>query len=256
MKQPGRLALFIAVSLLVTACGRKGPLLYPDMLVPAAPADVAAMQSGSAIKFQFVLPSKDLAGRPVQGIAGVKITKKSAEISPKEFCRLCMADYRPFHTLYLDSLPVVAELFGSRMVVIDADASAGNTYSYNIVPFTKDGTDGVSTLTMTVGVTEPFPAPTLQIESLPTEVKLHITLPSLVAGRLLGYNLYRSTGTSVRYFNPLNPEPLKGHEYIDSSLERGKKYRYSARVLIMRTSGEIAESAGSEEVTGMLKDDE
>jgi hypothetical protein len=105
-------------------------------------------------------------------------------------------------------------------------------------------------------VASPLAAPVLKIESFTTEVKLHIVLKPLKSGRLVGYNLYRTPVTSVRSYQPLNGEPLKGNEYVDSVLERGVKYRYSVSALIMTASGNIVESTESQAVEGMLKDDE
>lgn len=251
-----RSALVIGMSLMATACGKKGPLIYPDMLVPAAPTAVAALQSGSAVKLQFALPDKDRAGRPVQGVAGVKINRRAVEAAQKDVCRSCMTDYRLFRTLYLDHLPDNTQRFGNRLVILDGDVSAGNSYSYSIVPFTTDGVDGASSPTADVRVATPLPAPALKIESLPAELKLQISSQPLKFGRLLGYNLYRSSAATARSYQPLNREPLKGNEYVDAGLERGVKYRYSARALIMQASGDIAESTESTEVEGMLKDDE
>lgn len=249
-------ALVVGLSLMATACGKKGALIYPDMLAPAAPAAVTAQQSGSVVKLQFALPDKDRAGRPVQGVAGVKISRRSADTAQKDVCRSCMTDYRLFRTLYLDHFPADTQRFGNLLILLDSDVSAGNSYSYSIVPFTNDGVDGTSSPTADARVVTPLPAPALKIESLPTEIKLQISSQPLKSGSLLGYNLYRSPGASARSYQPLNREPLKGNEYVDSALERGVKYRYSARALIVLAPGDIAESAESDEVEGMLKDDE
>ncbi len=251
-----RSVLFVGLSLMATACGKKGALIYPDMLVPAAPAVVSAQQSGSVVKLQFTLPEKDRAGRPVQGVAGVKISRKAAETAQKDVCQSCMTDYMLFQTLYLDRLPTNVQRFGNRLVVLDGDVSVGNSYSYSIIPFTADNLDGASSAVSIVRVATPVPAPFLEIESLPTEVKLQISSQPLISGSLLGYNLYRSSATTARSYQPLNREPLKGNAYVDAVLERSVKYRYSARALIVTTSGDIAESLESQEVEGMLKDDE
>jgi predicted small lipoprotein YifL len=256
MKALGRSALVVGFSLMATACGKKGALIYPDMLVPAAPAAVTALQSGSSVKLQFTLPEKDRAGRPLHGVAGVKISRRAAESAQKDVCRSCMTDYMLLLTLYLDHLPANTQRFGNRLVVLDSDVTAGNIYSYRIVPFTTDGVDGASSPTADVRVATPLPAPFLKIESLPAEVKLQISSQPPITGRLLGYNLYRSPAATARSYQPLNREPLKGKEYVDGVLERGMKYRYTARALIMQAAGDIAESAESIEVEGMLRDDE
>jgi predicted small lipoprotein YifL len=256
MRAIGRSALIVGLSLLTIACGRKGPLIYPDMLIPAAPAAVTAQQSGTTVKLRFALPDKDRGGRPVQGVTGVKISRRVAEADQKDFCRSCMSDYRLFLTLYLDHLPVTAQRYGNRVVLIDGDVSAGYSYSYSIVPFTADGVDGASSPTADVRVTPSLPAPAVKIESFPTEVKLQFSSQPPVSGRLFGYNLYRWQAATVRLFEPLNREPLKSNEYIDGGLERGVRYRYSARVLMVLESGDVVESAESQEVEGLLKDDE
>jgi predicted small lipoprotein YifL len=258
MRLLGRSALIVGLSLMTAACGRKGPLIYPDMLVPAAPAAVTALQSGSSVKLQLTLPDKDRGGRPLQGmaVAGVKISRRAAETGLKDVCRSCMTDYRLFQTLYLDHLPAAAQRLGSRLVVLDGDVSSGNSYSYSIVPFTADGIDGSSSPTVDVRMVPSLPAPALKAESFPTEIKLQFSIQALISGRLLGYNLYRSSGAGTRSYLPLNAEPLQGNEYVDRTLERGVKYRYSARALIMPETEDIAESAESDGVEGMLKDDE
>jgi predicted small lipoprotein YifL len=248
--------MIVGLSLMSTACGKKGPLIYPDMLVPAAPSAVIARQSGAAVKLQFLLPEKDRAGRVVQGVAGVKVGKRAAETDPKDVCRSCMSDYSLFRTLYLEHLPTNTERIGNRLIVIDGDVTAGNSYSYNIVPFTADGVDGAPFTTADVRVIVPFQAPVLKVESLPTEVKIELILPPQMPGRLIGFNLYRWSASTARSYQPLNREPLKGGEYVDSGLERGVKYHYSVRVLLTMASGDVVESAESNEVTGMLKDDE
>lgn len=256
MRPVGPSALVIALSLLANACGRKGPLIYPDMLIPAAPAAVTAQQRGSAVRLQFALPDKDRAGRPVKGVAGVKISKRSTEAAREEVCRSCTTDYHLFRTLYLDLLPTDTQRFGDRLILLDSDVSAGNVYSYSIVPFTADGVDGAASAIADVRMTSPLPAPAVKIESFPTEVKLHFSWQPPISGRLLGFNLYRSSGAGSRSYQPLNKEPLQVNEYVDSALERGVKYRYVVRAVTVQESGGIAESAESQEVEGMLKDDE
>lgn len=255
MIKRGRATLVVGLSLITVACGKKGPLIYPDMLVPAAPAAVTAQQSGSTVKLQFVLPDKDRAGRQGQGVSGVKISRRIVEAGQNS-CRSCLTDYMLFRTVYLDHLPAHTQRFGNRLIVIDADVSAGTVYTYRIVPFTSNRVDGAPALTDDVPMTAPRPAPELKIQSYPTEVKLQIYSHIPISGSLYGYNMYRWPATTTRSYQPLNREPLKGEEYVDSRLERGVKYRYAVRELTVLSSGNIVESAESNEVEGMLKDDE
>jgi hypothetical protein len=255
MRNIGGAAFVVGLAVLTTACGKKGALIYPDMLIPAAPTAVVAQQSGAAVKLQFNLSDKDRAGRSLRGLAGVKISRKAAETAQKEYCRACMTDYRLFRTIYLDRLPLDTQRFGSRLIVRDGDVNPGTTYSYSLVPFTDDGVDGAASAIADVHVVPSLPAPVVKIESYPTEVKLEILSQPRMSCSLSGYNLYRSTVTGARLYLPLNSEPLKGSVYVDTSLERGVKYRYSVRELVVLPEG-VVESAESQEVEGMLKDDE
>ena len=252
-----RLALLIVSSMLSTACGRKGPLVYPDMLVPAAPTAVSAQQLGTAIKLQFAISDKDRTGRPVQGVAGVKINRKASIGGQVDVCRSCLTDYMLFKTLYLDHLPENTQRFGGRLVFIDSEVVSGDTYSYTIIPFTAAGVDGASSPALGVHVgAVPMAPPVLVIESFPTELRLKISVYPPIAARMLGYNLYRSTGTDSGSYLPINREPLKGDVYVDAAIERGVTYRYTARALVVRLSGDVVESDESNAVEGMLKDDE
>lgn len=256
MRYVGRSVLVAGVSLVAAACGKKGPLIYPDMLVPAAPSAVSAMQSGTAAKLQFVLPGKDRGGKAVSGLAGVKINRRAATADKSDVCRSCMTDYLLFRTIYLDHLPADTQRYGGQLILLDSDVSAGNIYSYRVIPFTADGVDGVMSANADVRLDAPVAAPGLKIEAFPTELKLIFSSTAVKSGRLIGYNVYRSSGTAPQPFQPLNREPVKGGEYIDTGLERGVKYRYSIRAVIARTAGEVAESIGSNQVEGVLKDDE
>lgn len=226
------------------------------MLAPAPPAAVSGQQSGSAVKLQFSLPDKDLSGHSFQGVTGVKISRKISETGQKDVCQSCLADFLLLRTLYLDHLPTETQRFGGRLILLDHDVTAGNSYSYRIVPFTADGVAGAPATLSSVRVVQPFSGPALKVESLPTEIRLQCTMQPAASGRLLGFNLYRSTGAGAGSFQPLNREPLKDREFVDSGLERGVKYRYSARALVELTQGIIVESLESSEVEGMLKDDE
>jgi predicted small lipoprotein YifL len=252
-----RYGVIIGLSLLAGACGRKGPLIYPDMLIPAAPTAATAQQSGSAVRLQFGIPDKDMAGRPVeQGIAGVTINRRVNEPAQGEVCRTCLTDYRLFQTIYLDHVPTATQRFGNSLIVVDNDVIAGKIYSYAIASFTADGVVGSSSQTSDVHMDNPPPAPVLKVAAFPTELKLQFSSQPVSKGRLAGYNLYRSPVAAVRSYKPLNGEPLKSKEYVDSNLERGVTYRYSATTVIMTSSGEVVESYESPEVEGMLKDDE
>src|SRR6266571_5289579 len=109
----GRFLLIAIVLLLGSGCGKKGPLLYPDMLVPAAVSALTASQSGATVKISFDLPGKDLAGRPLRDLAGVTVFKRVESSVQQPDCPACTDDFRLFRKLYLD-LPDAAQIYGNK----------------------------------------------------------------------------------------------------------------------------------------------
>ncbi|MDD2367295.1 MAG: hypothetical protein PHN84_14145 [Desulfuromonadaceae bacterium] len=250
-----KILIFVGVISIVSGCGRKGSLIYPDMLTPSAPENVVAQQSGSAVKLQFTVNSKDRAGRPLQGLAGVKINRRTNDVEQKDVCRSCMTDYRLLRTVYMEKLSDDAQRFGSRIVLLDGDVKPGKKYSYIIFPFTSDGVEGAASEPVETSLFTVVPAPLLTVESLPTEIRIHLT-PSALSGEPVGFNIYRSTVKNSHSFFPINAEPVKGCEYVDTAVQRGLTYNYTARALVADKSGKVAESEESVEVEGKLYDEE
>jgi hypothetical protein len=240
----------------LTACGKKGALIYPDMLVPVAPSATSASQIGSSVKLQFLLPDSDRAGRTLHNLAGVKISKKTSDSHEMQSCNSCMTDYHLFRKLYLD-VPTEGVLrFGNRILVLDGDVNAGKTYSYIVVPYTKEGFDGIASSQTSATIVQPTPPPVLDAESFPTEIRISFVSLPPVTGSFIGYNIYRTTQLHETAYVPINREPSTGAAYIDSALERNTKYFYVARTVLKLESGSVVESLVSNVVEGMLKNDE
>lgn len=249
------LLLLAILMVTMTACGKRGALYYPDMLLPAAPAITSAVQSGSSVKLQFVLPDKDRAGRKLSDLAGVKINRRVSDSTQEQACSSCMSDYRLFLKLNLDLLPENVQRYGTHIVVIDGDVNVGKAYSYSVVPFTRNNFDGLASPQVSIRPVQPTLPPVIYAESFPTEIRISFVRPQ-AAGSFIGYNLYRTTQLNVRSYLPVNREPLRGNEYIDSGLDRNRGYYYMARTLVKLESGAVVESPVSNVVEGMLKNDE
>jgi hypothetical protein len=245
----------LAIILLCAACGRKGPLIYPDMLVPAAPTAVTVVQSGLAMKLSFILPEKDRAGLNQMELAGVKIFRRETPPGQEPDCSTCGSDFGFYKQLYLDLLDTSTRRYGSLLVMLDSDVKVGNVFAYKVAAIAKDKVAGEVSLTaFATMVPSPLP-PVLQAISEPTEIKLEFTHHPPIEGAFAGYNLYRAIkGESLPYL-PLNKEPLPGDSFTDSGLERHVTYIYAARLVVKMPNSSMVESALSNEVTGMLKEE-
>lgn len=251
-----KLACLLFVVTAITACGKKGPLIYPELLVPAAPSSVTVQQSGNSIKLSFVLPSKDLSGRNIDGVASVKIHKRDEPAGQSPGCSSCGTDFYLFRTLNLDLLPVESQRYGNLLLLLDGDVQTGRSYTYKLSVIAKDNQVGTLSAPVTAAMVPTPVPPVLQLISQPTEIQLEFVGLPPVHGSIAGYNVYRAPKGGAFSFLPLNREPLSANRFVDVGLDRGTTYVYGVRTVVRLPSGVRIESGRSNEVEGRLKDDE
>ncbi len=250
--------VLLSVSLAVSVgCGKKGPLLYPDQLIPAPVSGLVAVQSGTNAKVSFTLPDKDLAGRSLRDLSGVRMYRRAAPLSssPDPACGVCREGYQLFKTLYLDAVDD-AQMFGRTLILLDRDISPNNRYSYFAVAFTRDGSAGSESAQVSMTALEPVQPPAVRVYAEPTDIVLEMTGPVTRAGTLAGYLVYRAAKGYDIPLAPVNQVPVvDGARYRDSGLGRATDYRYVVRALVRRPDGSLQESLPSDEVHARLRDD-
>jgi predicted small lipoprotein YifL len=250
------LAGLLFAVLLLTACGKKGPLVYPDMLVPAAPSNLSAQQSGNSIKLSFVIPSKNLAGQTIAGLSDITILKRDDPTGQSPGCSSCLSDFSLFRKLNLDLLPTGVQRYGNLLVLLDGDVQSGRTYIYRVSAVTRDYQEGALSAPVSADmVATPLP-PSLQVISQPTEIHLEFSGLPPGEGIIIGYNVYRTLKGNDFPLLPLNREPLPGNRFVDVGLERGTSYIYGVRTVLRLPSGSKVESGLSNQAEGRLMDDE
>jgi predicted small lipoprotein YifL len=246
--------LFIALS--ITGCGRKGPLIYPDLLVPAAPSNVSVQQSGNFMKLSFVIPSKDMAGRTITGLSGITVVKRDEPSGLGPVCNSCPSDFLPFRTINLDLLTPDTQRYGRLLVLQDGAVQKGRTYTYRVSAVSKDNQQGaVSAPVAADMLASPGPA-VLRVVNHPTEIQLEFEGLPPAEGIIAGYNIYRALKGESFPLLPLNRDPLTGNRYMDAGLERGVTYSYGVRTVVRLPAGGRLEGDLSNEAEGRLKDDE
>lgn len=246
--------LILVPLLLLTACGKKGPLIYPEMLVPEPPASFSAMQSGDNIKISLAIPDKDRAGRKMRDIEGVKVLKLESPSGQVPVCRDCTG-YTLFKTFHSD-MPGDTQRFGRQAVMLDGNVQQGREYTYKAVAFTKEGMDGETSAPQHVTMQQPSQPPALKIIPTPTELRLEFAGGVSSGNVLVGYNLYRKQKGEVWPYLPINAKPLTETVFTDTGLDRRVKYLYMVKSLIRLSTNQIVESLPSNEVEGVLKDEE
>ena len=248
----------LLIALTLTACGKRGPLIYPDMLIPAPPAAVTGRQSGRAVKLSFQLVSKDRTGHEIKDLNGALVFKRALASGQGPACNACSADFTLLRRLYLQpsTLERTVQRFGSTFVLLDSDVLPGEQYTYLIRPFTKENVEGQTSPPVTVTVVDPVPAPVLRATPDPVEIHFHFSESHAGKGTLVGYNLYRAPqGETIPYL-PLNGEPITGASYTDTAFDRTLSYKYIVRSVVKAPNGELAESEPSNEVLAHVSEEQ
>ncbi|KAF0220924.1 MAG: fibronectin I domain-containing [Geobacteraceae bacterium] len=246
--------LWALLATALTACGKKGPLIYPEAQVPAPVTALKVEQKGELFLISWPQPDREERGERLKDLAGFRLFKREV-LPPAEDCEECPTAYRLIKTVDVEYLQDVVRLDG-RYFFSDAELAEGKTYQYKVVSFKGDGTEsGPSNRARKKRVAPPI-APKLKALSTPAGVMLTwepVTLPEHAG--LVGYNVYRKRPGEVMPPAPLNSEPLTGTRYEDLRLERGATYAYSLRTAA-RIGGETVESEPSNETVGELTDPE
>jgi predicted small lipoprotein YifL len=246
----------LCLTLVLAGCGKKGPLVYPEMLIPAAPSNLNVQQTGSSLKVSFTLPSKDLAGRRISAISGVAVFKRDVSAALKQSCTSCPDDYALFRKMHLETLPAGTQRYGDMMVLMDDDVATGRSYTYRVSTTLSGNLEGASSLPATAAlVAAPLP-PVAQAINHPTEVQLEFVGLPPDGGTITGYNIYRTTKGGEYPYLPLNSVDQSGSRFVDTGMERSTTYIYRVRSVARLSNGSVLESLPSNEVEGRLKDDE
>jgi predicted small lipoprotein YifL len=250
-------ACLLFLALTMTACGKRGPLIYPDMLLPAPPTAVTARQVGQAMQLSFVLTNKDRSGRGIKGLGGVTIFKRASLAGQEPGCNACTEDFALFRTLYLEPAPLErgVQRFGGMLLLLDSDVRVGEQYSYRVKPFTKDSIDGQASEPVTTAMVTPPYAPKLMAEPDPVEIRLLFSGAPAAMGAFVGYNLYRAPKGERLPYVAINKEPINNKNYTDSGLDRTLSYVYAARTVVRMPGGQLVESELSNEVVTRLTDE-
>ncbi|ACM19488.1 lipoprotein, putative [Geotalea daltonii FRC-32] len=240
----------IIIIFLLSACGKKGPLVPPEALVPAAVADLHVAQKGDFFQLSWSQPTKEAGGGRLTGLAGFELFRREV-LPPAEDCEQCQTAYRLLKKVDLDYLRVVDRL-GNLLLVNDNGVETGKTYQYKVISRKKDGTPSPeSNRARRQKVNPPLP-PEVKATSQTTSILIELN-PAQVepAAVLSGYNIYRwRTGQSIPPI-PLNDKPVTGNTFEDQRVERGVTYSYAVRTLV-KAAGEEVESAPSNQVSGAL----
>lgn len=247
------ISIGLAAVMSLAACGKKGPLIYPDMLLPGPPQAVVLDQSGPFLRLSFDLPTKDRTGKPLkEELESIVVLRK---VLDRQSCDSCLDEYRQM--LRVDPKhPEPAVRQGDRIVWVDRDTRPdGRRYQYRIKIVQKGGEAGSVVNTIATALHASPQAPGIQAKPIyggMVQIEISATLPDGMA--LVGYQLYRSGGPDSSGLQPLGGL-LRERRYTDQTVQIGSVYRYAARLVVrpIKEKGANLESELSEVVEVAVK---
>jgi predicted small lipoprotein YifL len=253
--QPGvlmkKILLLLSVVFLLASCGKRGPLVAPEALVPAPINDLQVEQKGNRFQVCWSGPGKQEWGGSLVNLAGFQVFRREV-LPPDEDCETCPSAYRQVKTVDPEYLKDVLRL-GSLFCFFDTELMDGKTYQYKVISFDAEGAASKDSNRVRRKKTVPPSPPELAAVPAPRGVTLQWKLGELPAGaKLEGFSVFRKQGGEVMPLLPIATVVADGALFEDPHMEHGVPYVYAVRT-VAGIDGEKVESDLSNEVEGKFQ---
>ncbi|HJV34404.1 LPS translocon maturation chaperone LptM [Geomonas sp.] len=247
------LLLVLLPALLLSGCGKKGPLIPPEALAPAQIVDLAVAQKGGRFQVSWSSPLREESGQRLTDLAGFLLFRRPV-LPPSQDCEECPSAYTQLAKVYVDYPKEVTKV-GNRYLYADTDLLEGKTYQYKVRSFTAEELQSKDSNKVRRTAVHPAAPPVLEAESTATGVVLSFVSIPPSDGAIVGYNIYRAKAGEKMPPSPLNATPVSGTKYEDKSVLFGARYSYWMTTL-EKVKNETLESDPSNEVSGEMQERE
>jgi hypothetical protein len=228
-----RAILVLLLAAALTACGKKGAPSPPLPRGPLAPRSVAARQLGAQVLVAFEVPAargEHPSQEPVEAelVRVVYAPGLAAPPDPDVFRRrgtvvgsLGGAPLEPGSRAWLED---------DRLAEID-DRGRGWTLRYGVRVRDRRGRPSPLVVAPDLVPVEAA-SPPRDIAGEPTAdgIRLSWSPPAPEEAAATSYSVYRAVRDGPWPEFPLNPEPIVGTSYLDTTVVAGQRYRYTVRV--------------------------
>lgn len=239
-----------AASLFFVGCGKKGPMLYPDLLVAQPPGQVQVEQADTALRITFTLPEHDKAGRPLHDLESIHIERR---VCTQADCKDCLEPFQELQRIDL-TYPEAAERAGNRVSWTDTGVRQGEVVQYRLISEQKGKIKGGTAQSVPAYLAAALLPPVCTGKTIfGGTIELRCVATDSGDFRVFGYLLYRAEGSGPMRF-VARIEPVNG-AYVDQSVLRGVVYRYAAKQQVRREDGSLQESAFSVPLSLSLGDE-
>lgn len=243
-----KLLFLLPLIVMAVACGKRGPLIPPEALVPDAVNDLRVEQKGYRFQVCWSAPRKEVWGGPLQDLAGFQVYRRVV-LPAGEDCETCPTAYRLIKTVDPEYLQDVRRS-GGLYCFYDDELEIDTLYQYKLLTLDRDGTTSRDSNKVRRTRLMPPRAPELAVQATTSGIALLWQKPAHAADTALeGYAIYRTREGEPHSLVPLVKLPADRTRFEDQGMEYGVTYTYSVRTIAQR-AGEQVESVPSNEVTG------
>jgi hypothetical protein len=244
--------LLIGTALVAASCGKVGPALPPEVLIPQPVSDLSSQQIGNEVKLAWTAPALNTNGSTaaIQRFEVFRMVQSGSEplLAAKEMAK----QFKGARIMAIDSVNLAAFTEHGKVTFVDKFPGLDSTtlsdarLCYAIRTMNKKRQDaGFSNIIVRQFLTVPPPVSHIDFRAEETALILTWDAPtsSIPAA---GYNVYRSEQSKVRPQAPLNEKPIEGTRFEDKTFQFGTTYFYTVRAVV-RSRTVTAESADSPE---------
>lgn len=230
--------LFAVVTL--TACGKKGPPVAPELRVPTMPAALRGSVDGESIVVSWTQPDTRLDGTKLRTVDRYTLYRREeADAGPPKSAMLShgrVVGYDEIATIRTDT-PAPAVVQGSSVTWVDRRTlSVGRRYVYVVTAEDSIGRSSAPSERLVV----PFlaaPQPPADVRAQPGDRRVTLTWqppPALIDGSPvtgeIKYVVLRGSGATGP-LAAITPQPLSETAFTDTGLDNDADYRYAVRAV-------------------------
>jgi fibronectin type 3 domain-containing protein len=233
--------IVLALLFMVTvSCGRKGPPVPWESIVPKRIVDLAALPRDGGLVLEWTSPKENTDKSILVDLEKFEVLRSEGILAGNE-CRGCGGKPKVVHEMKFEGK---GEERGKKITFFFENLEPGKVYVYQIVSINRRGYPSSPSNPVTVYWETPPPAPRgMKGEAGDKRVDLSW---EPVEGAT-GYNIYRRGTEESFSLRSLNREPLTVTQYTDLNVENEKNYIYSVRA-VRRVVKTDVEGKGSQDV--------
>jgi len=234
------------ILLLAFACGKKGPPVPWESIVPKRIVDLAALPREGRVLLEWTAPKENTDKTPLIDLEGFHVLRSEGLLIGDQ-CTGCGEKPKPVYEMKLDGK---GEEKGKKLSIFIEDHEPRKVYVYQIVSVNRRGHLGFPSNPVWVYWDAPLDPPK-SVKEEQGDKRVDLSWEAVEGAS--GYNVYRREEDESFSSRPLNREPLLETQFTDLSVENEKKYIYSVRTLRRVVKTDV-EGKGSQEVAATPTD--